>query len=129
MPGPPPRKSAARWWSSPDGNQGKGVTVNITTEEHLRGLRHCHRVRDNIPVERYMPGNDYRLLVVGDKLVAAARRDPPKVVGDGVHTITELVAQVNLDPRRGSGHATSSPRSASTTSHAPAYRTRGFHAG
>jgi cyanophycin synthetase len=45
-----------------------------------------------------MPGNDFRLLVVGDKLVAAARRDPPKVVGDGVQTVAELVAQVNLDP-------------------------------
>ena len=54
-----------------------------------------------------MPGNDFRLLVVGDKLVAAARRDPPKVVGDGVHTIAQLVDQVNLDPRRGSGHSTS----------------------
>ena len=54
-----------------------------------------------------MPGNDYRLLVVGDKLVAAARRDPPKVVGDGIHTVAELTAQVNADPRRGSGHATS----------------------
>ena len=91
-----------------DGNQGKGVTVNITTEEHLRrAYAIATEFRDNILVERYMPGNDYRLLVVGDKLVAAARRDPPKVVGDGVHTITELVAQVNLDPRRGSGHATS----------------------
>jgi cyanophycin synthetase len=45
--------------------------------------------------------------VVGDKLVAAARRDPPKVVGDGVHTVAQLVEQVNLDPKRGSGHATS----------------------
>jgi cyanophycin synthetase len=47
------------------------------------------------------------LLVVGDKLVAAARRDPPKVVGDGIQTVAELVAQVNQDPRRGSGHSTS----------------------
>jgi cyanophycin synthetase len=57
-------------------------------------------------VERFMPGNDFRLLVVGDKLVAAARRDPPKVVGDGVQTITQLVDQVNLDPNRGTGHST-----------------------
>ena len=91
-----------------DGNQGKGVTVNITDQEHLRkAYAAACEFRDDILVERYMPGNDFRLLVVGDKLVAAARRDPPKVVGDGIHTITQLVEQVNLDPRRGSGHSTS----------------------
>ncbi|MFZ3219682.1 MAG: cyanophycin synthetase, partial [Rhodoferax sp.] len=91
-----------------DGNQGKGVTVNITTQEHLlKAYAIATQFRDDILVERYMPGNDFRLLVVGNKLVAAARRDPPTVVGDGVHTITQLVDQVNLDPRRGSGHSTS----------------------
>jgi len=91
-----------------DGNQGKGVTVNITTKEQLfKAFSVATQFRDDILVERYMPGNDFRLLVVGDKLVAAARRDPPKVVGDGVHTILQLVEQVNLDPRRGSGHSTS----------------------
>jgi cyanophycin synthetase len=58
-------------------------------------------------VERYLPGHDFRLLVVGDKLVAAARRDPPLVIGDGEHTVRELVAEVNKDPRRGEGHGTS----------------------
>lgn len=91
-----------------DGNQGKGVTVNITSKDQLlKAFAVAKEFRDDILVERFMPGNDFRLLVVGDKLVAAARRDPPKVVGDGVHTIAELVAQVNSDPRRGSGHATS----------------------
>jgi cyanophycin synthetase len=91
-----------------DGNQGKGVTVNITSEEQLRkAYEVAATFRDDILVERYMPGNDFRLLVVGDKLVAAARRDPPKVVGDGVSTIARLVEQVNKDPRRGSGHSTS----------------------
>ncbi len=91
-----------------DGNQGKGVTVNITSEEQLRkAYAVAATFRDDILVERYMPGNDFRLLVVGDKLVAAARRDPPKVVGDGVSSIAQLVEQVNKDPRRGSGHSTS----------------------
>ncbi len=91
-----------------DGNQGKGVTVNISDKEQLlKAYAAACEFRDDILVERYMPGNDFRLLVVGDKLVAAARRDPPKVVGDGVHTITQLVEQVNKDPRRGSGHSTS----------------------
>jgi cyanophycin synthetase len=91
-----------------DGNQGKGVTVNITSEEQLRkAYEVAATFRDSILVERYMPGNDFRLLVVGDKLVAAARRDPPKVVGDGVSSVAQLVEQVNKDPRRGSGHSTS----------------------
>lgn len=91
-----------------DGNQGKGVTVNVTTREQLEaGYTAASEFRDDILVERYLPGNDFRLLVVGNKLVAAARRDPPQVVGDGTHSVRELVEQVNKDPRRGSGHATS----------------------
>lgn len=91
-----------------DGNQGKGVAVNIRTrEEVLRAFAVAAEISDDIIVERYLPGHDYRMLVVGNKLVAAARRDPPQVVGDGKHTIRELVEQVNRDPRRGEGHATS----------------------
>jgi len=91
-----------------DGNQGKGVTVNVTTREQLdAGYKAASEFRDDILVERYLPGHDYRLLVIGDKLVAAARREPPQVTGDGQHTVRELVEQVNLDPRRGDGHATS----------------------
>jgi len=91
-----------------DGNQGKGVTVNILNEVQLRAAYAVAiAFRDTVLVERYMPGNDFRLLVVGDKLVAAARRDPPKVVGDGMHTVAQLVDLVNADPRRGDGHATS----------------------
>ncbi|MDR0478845.1 MAG: cyanophycin synthetase, partial [Burkholderiaceae bacterium] len=60
-----------------------------------------------VMVEKYLPGSDFRLLVVGNKLVAAARREPPLVIGDGQHTVRELVAQVNQDPRRGVGHGTS----------------------
>jgi len=90
-----------------DGNQGKGVTVNITTREQMHaGFVAASAFRDDILVERYLPGNDFRLLVVGGKMVAAARRDPPQVIGDGVKTVGQLVEQVNLDPRRGNGHST-----------------------
>ena len=90
-----------------DGNQGKGVTVNITTREQMHaGFAAASAFRDDILVERYLPGNDFRLLVVGGKMVAAARRDPPQVIGDGVKTVGQLVEQVNLDPRRGNGHST-----------------------
>jgi cyanophycin synthetase len=91
-----------------DGNQGKGVTVNVTTRAQLdQAYATAAEYGDDIIVERYLPGHDFRLLVVGKQMVAAARRDPPQVIGDGVHTVRQLVEQVNLDPRRGEGHATS----------------------
>jgi cyanophycin synthetase len=90
-----------------DGNQGKGVAVNIRTrEEVMAAYANAQAVRSEVIVERYLSGHDYRLLVVGDHLVAAARREPPNVVGDGVNTIRGLVEQVNRDPLRGDGHAT-----------------------
>jgi cyanophycin synthetase len=90
-----------------DGNQGKGVTVNVNTREQLTaGFHAASEFRDDILVEKYLPGHDFRLLVIGNKLVAAARRDPPHVVGDGVHTVRQLVDTVNQDPRRGTGHGT-----------------------
>ncbi len=91
-----------------DGNQGKGVAVNIETRERvLAAYAASTEISSDIIVERYIPGYDFRLLVVGTHLVAAARRDPPQVIGDGVHTVRELVEQVNNDPLRGEGHATS----------------------
>ena len=91
-----------------DGNQGKGVTVNITNREQFdAGYAAATEFSDDLLVERYLPGSDFRLLVIGNKLIAAARRDPPQVVGDGVKTVKQLVDHVNLDPKRGSGHATS----------------------
>lgn len=90
-----------------DGNQGKGVAVNIQSESLVReAFEVAQHYGSKIIVERYMPGQDFRLLVVGDKLIAAARRDPPNVNGDGVSTIRQLVDKVNLDPLRGDGHAT-----------------------
>ncbi len=89
-----------------DGNQGKGVTVNIVDREHYEAAYRAADEIGKVMVEQFLPGHDFRLLVIGHKLVAAARRDPPYVVGDGVHTVRELVDKVNADPRRGDGHAT-----------------------
>ena len=89
-----------------DGNQGKGVAVNVKTREELdAAYKIALRYREDIMVERYLPGSDYRLLVIGDKLVAAARREPALVVGDGKHTVRQLVDIVNADPLRGEGHS------------------------
>ncbi len=90
-----------------DGNQGKGVTVNIISREQLAAAHAAAAEYGEVMVEKFLPGFDFRLLVVGDRLVAAARRDPPQVIGDGVSTVRQLVNTVNLDPRRGEGHATS----------------------
>ena len=90
-----------------DGNQGKGVTVNVSTRDHLDIAYRAAAEHGEVMVERFLPGCDFRLLVVGDRLVAAARREPPQVVGDGLNTVRALVDTVNLDPRRGAGHATS----------------------
>jgi cyanophycin synthetase len=91
-----------------DGNQGKGVAVNIGTREEVSAAYAvAYEISSDVIVERYLPGHDFRLLVVGNELIAAARRAPPQVIGDGVHTILQLVEQVNRDPLRSDGHATS----------------------
>ncbi|ALT75991.1 cyanophycin synthetase [Paucibacter sp. KCTC 42545] len=90
-----------------DGNQGKGVTVNVVTREHMEIAYKAADEIGTVMVEKFLPGSDYRLLVIGDKLVAAARRDPPHVIGDGELTVKQLVDKVNADPKRGDGHATS----------------------
>ena len=91
-----------------DGNQGKGVTVNINSREQLNiAYAAAAEISEEVLIERFIPGSDFRFLVVGNKLVAAARREPPLVIGDGVQSVRQLVDQVNSDPRRGSGHATS----------------------
>jgi cyanophycin synthetase len=91
-----------------DGNQGKGIAVNISgRDEIMAAYDAAEKVRDEVIVERYIPGCDYRILVVGASMVAAARRDPPFVVGDGERSVAQLVAVVNSDPLRGEGHATS----------------------
>ena len=90
-----------------DGNQGKGVAVNIETRDQLvAAFAVASDISSDVIVESYIPGHDFRMLVIGNQLVAAARRDPPQVIGDGEHSIRQIVDQVNLDPLRGDGHAT-----------------------
>ncbi|MDH3491606.1 MAG: cyanophycin synthetase, partial [Gammaproteobacteria bacterium] len=87
------------------GNHGRGVSINLrTTPEVETGFAKASEHGDTIIVESYIDGFDHRLLVVNGKLVAAAKRVPGHVVGDGETTIERLVAIVNRDPRRGVGH-------------------------
>src|SRR5690606_19433009 len=88
-----------------NGNQGKGATININSEKEARkAYAYARRFSDRIIVERYVAGADFRLLVVNYKLVAAAKRTPAHVTGDGSSTIQELITMVNSDHNRGNGH-------------------------
>ncbi|HEY4159684.1 MAG TPA: acetate--CoA ligase family protein, partial [Polyangiaceae bacterium] len=79
------------------GNQGRGVSVRLTTREAVMAAFEIAFSSDGeVIVERHLEGADFRLLVVGGRLVAAARREPPQVTGDGTRSIAELVAQENL---------------------------------
>ena len=88
-----------------NGNHGRGITVNLTTPEAVRaGFEAAAEHSSLVIVETLLQGDDYRLLVVNGELIAATRRTPGGVVGDGASTVRALVDQVNQDPRRGVGH-------------------------
>jgi len=88
-----------------DGNHGRGVAINLRTDEEVEtGFEKASEHGRTIIVESYIEGFDHRILIVDGQLVAAAKRVPGHVVGDGKHTIEELVDTVNEDPRRGVGH-------------------------
>jgi cyanophycin synthetase len=89
-----------------DGNQGKGVTVLLQTEAQVRtAFETASKYDSKVIVERFIAGQDHRFLVIGNRMIAAARREPAQVTGDGIHTIAQLVEIENRDPRRGDGHA------------------------
>ncbi|HZK83551.1 MAG TPA: cyanophycin synthetase [Desulfosporosinus sp.] len=87
------------------GNQGKGVTLQISNEAEAKAaFKVAQTYGDWVIVEDYIEGQHYRLVVVGERLIAAAKRIPAHVIGDGLLTISELVTQINKDPLRGEGH-------------------------
>lgn len=88
-----------------DGNHGRGVTIGVISDDQVQqaftdAARHSSRVI----VEQQVIGRDYRALVIGGRLAAVAERIPARVIGDGTHSVAELVDIVNDDPRRGEGH-------------------------
>src|SRR4249919_3372181 len=88
-----------------NGNHGRGISIRLTTDEEvIAGFLVAKEISRSVIVETFVTGDDHRLLVVNGELVAATRRTPGHVVGDGVHTIAQLVEIVNQDPRRGVGH-------------------------
>jgi cyanophycin synthetase len=88
-----------------DGNHGRGITTDVQNwEDACIGLAAAKEVSRSVIVEKFIVGDDYRLLVIDHKLVAAARRTAAHVIGDGKSTVQELIDQTNADPQRGYGH-------------------------
>ena len=88
-----------------NGNHGRGITIGISGDDAVReGYAAAREHSGSVIVETYMPGDDHRLLVINGELVAATKRTPGHVTGDGTRTVAELVDIVNQDPRRGIGH-------------------------
>ncbi len=88
-----------------DGNHGKGASINVTTwEAAVQGLTFAKKYSRRVIVEKFITGFDFRVLVIDNKVVAAAQRVPAHVVGDGKHSIQQLIEITNKDPRRGYGH-------------------------
>ena len=86
------------------GSNGRGVTIGVTHEDGLRAACDAARaVHARILIERFIPGDDHRMLVIGGRLVATARRMAAHVVGDGTSTVAQLVERTNQDPRRARG--------------------------
>jgi cyanophycin synthetase len=90
-----------------DGNHGRGVSLNLMTEAEVEKAYHLAARKggsQSVLVERFIPGDEHRLLVVGKQLVAAAKGESLWVTGDGKSNVIDLVdSQINIDPRRGLG--------------------------
>lgn len=88
-----------------DGNHGKGASINVTNwEDAAEGLAHAKKYSRRVIVEKFITGFDFRVLVIDHKMVAAAKRVPAHVIGDGQNNIEKLIEITNQDPRRGYGH-------------------------
>ena len=88
-----------------DSYQGWGVSVAMTTPEEVEAaFARARKFSKRVLIEAHILGLDHRMLVINDQLVAAARRIPAHVTGDGIHTIAELIKETNKDPRRGRQH-------------------------
>lgn len=90
-----------------DGNHGRGVFINLMTETEVRtAFGVAEQEGSQVIIEQFIPGSEHRLLVVGGRLVAAARGDLAMVRGDGRATVSALIEQqLNSDPSRGAAEA------------------------
>ncbi|GAB4171321.1 MAG: hypothetical protein Fur005_33080 [Roseiflexaceae bacterium] len=88
-----------------DVSHGRGVSLNLNSvEEVVNAYRIAAEYSSSVLVETYLHGKDYRVLVINGEVIAVAERVPAHVIGDGTHTIAQLIEITNRDPRRGFGH-------------------------
>ncbi|WP_395044217.1 cyanophycin synthetase [Flavobacterium sp.] len=88
-----------------DGNHGKGASINVKNyQDAVEGLAYAKKYSHRVIVEKFITGYDFRVLIIDNKLVAAAKREPAHVKGNGKNTIQQLIDETNLDPKRGYGH-------------------------
>jgi cyanophycin synthetase len=88
-----------------DGNQGRGIKTNIRNEESaLAAFYEAKTISDEVIVEKFIKGLDFRFLVINHKLEAVSRRTPAMIIGDGKLSVSELIKKTNQDPNRGEGH-------------------------
>jgi len=88
-----------------DGNQGKGVALDLNSEEQVKSAYdEAVKLSKAVVVEKFIKGRDYRVLVVGDKVSAVSERKPPSVIGDGIHSVKELIEIENSNLLRGDDH-------------------------
>ncbi len=88
-----------------DGNHGKGASINVCTwEGAVAGLEFAKKYSRRVIVEKFITGFDFRVLIINNKLVAAAKRIPAHIVGNGQDSIQQLIDIENQNPKRGYGH-------------------------
>ncbi|MGV3684315.1 MAG: cyanophycin synthetase [Daejeonella sp.] len=88
-----------------NGNHGKGASINVQTrEEAVAAFAFAQKYSHRVIAERFITGHDFRVLVIDNRMVAAAQRVPAHIIGDGANTIQQLIDMENSDPRRGYGH-------------------------
>jgi len=90
-----------------DANHARGISLDLRDHESIRKAYDWAKIdgeTEEVMVEQYIEGEHHRLLVVGDKMIAAAKGQREYIFGNGRDTIEELVAEVNRDPRRGENY-------------------------
>lgn len=88
-----------------NGNHGRGITINIQNIEQAKeAFKLAKEISEDVLVEKYLEGCDFRFLVINFKLVAVAKRTPAQIIGNGKSTIAQLIEETNCDPNRGEGH-------------------------
>ena len=87
------------------GSKGRDVILKIKTDKELvDSYQKLTKKYKDIIIEKYYEGDDYRVCVINNKVVAVSKRIPPYIIGDGIKSINQLINDLNSDERRGEDH-------------------------